>query len=61
VPKLSFLLNNAVLPIGALLSGLILLAVQMTVLPTAETLAIVGAFVGVAFLGAAWWVRSLCT
>jgi len=59
VPRLSFLLNNAVLPMGALLSGLVLLAVQATVLPTAETLAIVGVLAGMVFLAAAWWVRSL--
>ena len=59
VPRLSFLLNNAVLPMGALLSGLVLLAVQATVLPTAETLAIVGVVAGMGFLAAALWVRSL--
>jgi len=59
VPKLQLLMNNAVLPLGALISGLLLLLVQAAVTETAETLALIGVVVAIGFVAAAWWVRSL--
>jgi hypothetical protein len=58
VPRLQFLLNNAVLPAGAVISGVVLLGLQPFLASNVEALAVVGIVVGVAFLGAAWWVRS---
>ena len=59
VPKLQLLMNNAILPGGALLSGLLLLLVQAAIAETAETLAVIGVLVAIGFVAAAWWVRSL--
>ena len=58
VPKLQFLLNNAVLPGGAVLSGVVLLALQPEIVGNVEVLAGVGIVVAIAFIGAAWWLRS---
>ena len=59
VPKLQLLMNNAILPLGALLSGLLLIGIQAAITETAEALAIIGAVIAVGFVAAAWWVRSL--
>src|SRR5207245_6481284 len=57
VPKLQFLLNNSVLPGGAVLSGVVLLALQPEIVGNVEVLAGVGIVVAIAFIGAAWWLR----
>src|SRR5438309_4763935 len=59
MPKLQFLLNNAVLPGGAVLSGVVLLALQPGIVGNVEVLAGVGIVVGALFIFAAWRVRSL--
>src|SRR5207245_781275 len=56
--ELQFLLNNAVLPGGAVLSGVVLLALQPEIVGNVEVLAGVGIVVAIAFIGAAWWLRS---
>lgn len=58
-PKLKFLLDNLVLPGGAVLSGAILLVVQRTVAASEEALAIIGILVAILFIAAAFRVRSL--
>ena len=58
VPKLQFLLNNAVLPGGAVISGVLLLAVQPAITSDSRALAGVGILVAIVFIAAAWWVRS---
>ena len=58
VPKLQFMLNNAVLPGGAALSGLVLLVLQPEIVGNVEVLAGVGIVVAIAFIAAAWWLRS---
>ena len=59
VPKLQLLMNNAILPGGALVSGLLLLLVQAAITETAQALAIIGVVIAIGFVAAAWWVRSL--
>ena len=58
VPKLQFLLNNAVLPGGAVLSGVVLLALQPEIVGNVEVLAAVGIVVAIGFIAAALWLRS---
>ena len=41
-----------------MISGVLLLGLQPAIASSVEALAVVGIIVGVAFLGAAWWVRS---
>ena len=57
-PKLQFLLNNAVLPGAALISGLSLLILQPAIENSVEVLAMLGIVVGIGFLAAAAWLRS---
>ena len=59
VPKLKFLVNNAVLPGAAALTGLGLLVLQGAIVGTVQVLAITGIAISVLFVAAAWWVRSL--
>ncbi len=58
VPKLQFLLNNAVLPGGALISGVALLLLRPAIGSSVQVLAMLGILVGIAFLAAASWLRS---
>src|SRR2546423_10485341 len=58
VPKLQFLLNNAVLPGGAALSGTVLRVLQPEIVGNVEVLAGVGIVVAFGFIAAAWWLRS---
>ena len=58
MPKLQFLLNNAVMPGGAALSGVVLLVLQPEIVGNVEVLAVVGIVVAIAFIAAAWWLRS---
>src|SRR5205823_6222553 len=58
MPKLQFLLNNAVMPGGAALSGVVLLVLQPEIVVNVEVLAVVGIVVAIAFIAAAWWLRS---
>jgi len=58
VPRLLFLLDNVVLPGGALLSGVGLLVVQRTVGADVEVLAITGAALAILYIVAAWSVRG---
>ena len=58
-PKLTFLLDNLVLPGAAVISGVILLLVQRTIATSEETLAIIGVIVAILFIAAAFRVRSL--
>ncbi|HXD82134.1 MAG TPA: cyclic nucleotide-binding domain-containing protein [Candidatus Acidoferrum sp.] len=58
-PKLKLLLDNGVLPGAAVLTGVGLLVVQRTVAAGVETLAVMGVAVGILFILAALWVRSL--
>ena len=58
-PKLKFLLDNLVLPGAAVLSGVILLLVQRTIVASVEVLAIIGIFAAILFIAAAFRVRSL--
>jgi hypothetical protein len=57
-PKLQFLLNNAVLPGAALMSGLSLLILQPAIENSVQVLAMLGIVVGIGFLAAAAWLRS---
>jgi hypothetical protein len=57
-PRLKFLLDNAVLPGAAVLSGVVLLLAQRAILATVEVLALIGIVTGVLFLIAALRVRS---
>jgi CRP-like cAMP-binding protein len=59
VPKLKFLVGNAVLPGAAVASGVLLLVVQSAIVASVEVLAVIGIAIGVLFILAAWWVRSL--
>jgi len=59
VPKLQFLLNNAILPGGAVLSGAALLLLQPAIANSVEALALVGIAVAIAFVAAAWRLRGL--
>ncbi len=58
-PKLAFLLNNAVLPGAAVLTGLGLLVYQQLAAGNLELLAVLGMIVACLFILAALWVRGL--
>jgi hypothetical protein len=58
-PKLKLLLDNAVLPLAAVVTGVGLLVVQQTIAAGVETLAVLGIAVGILFILAALWVRGL--
>ena len=58
-PKLQLLLNNLVLPGGALISGAALLLLQQVIIASVQVLAMLGILVGIGFLAAAAWLRSL--
>jgi len=58
-PKLKLLLDNAVLPLAAVVTGFGLLIVQQTIAAGVETLAVLGILVGILFILAALWVRGL--
>jgi Cyclic nucleotide-binding domain len=58
-PKLKLLLDNGVLPGAAVLTGVGLLVVQRTVAAGVEAVAVLGVAVGIMFILAALWVRSL--
>ena len=58
-PKLKLMLDNGVLPGAAVLTGVGLLVVQRTIAAGVETLAVLGVVVGILFILAALWVRSL--
>src|ERR1700694_5153868 len=58
-PRLKLLLENAVLRGAALVTGLGLLVVQRTIAAGVETVAILGVTIGILFILAALWVRSL--
>ncbi|MEO8745258.1 MAG: cyclic nucleotide-binding domain-containing protein [Candidatus Dormiibacterota bacterium] len=58
-PKLKLLLENGVLPGGAVLSGLVLLLAQRLIVASVEVLAVLGIVVAVLFITAALRVRSL--
>ncbi len=58
-PKLKLLLDNGVLPGAAVVTGLGLLVVQRTIAAGVETVAIIGVVIGILFILAALWVRSL--
>ena len=59
VPKLKFLVDNIVLPGGAAATGVGLLLLQGAIVGSVEVLAVTGIMIGVVFIVAAWWVRSL--
>jgi Cyclic nucleotide-binding domain len=59
VPRLRFMLDNAVLPGAAAASGAALLVFQAAAGSNARVLAMVGVGISLLFLAAAWWVRSL--
>ena len=58
-PKLKFLLDNVVLPGGAVLSGILLLVAQRAILASVQVLAVIGILVGAFFIFAALRVRGL--
>ena len=58
-PKLKLLLDNGVLPAAAVVTGVGLLVVQRTVAASVEAVAVLGVVVGILFILAALWVRSL--
>jgi len=58
-PKLKLLLDNGVLPGAAVVTGLGLLVVQRTIAASVEAVAVLGVVVGILFILAALWVRSL--
>ena len=58
-PKLKLLLDNGVLPGAAVVTGVGLLVVQRTIAASVETVAIIGVVIGILFILAALWVRSL--
>jgi hypothetical protein len=58
-PKLKFLLDNLVLPGGAVVSGAVLLVVQHTIAASEEVLAIIGIVIAILFIAAAFRVRGL--
>ncbi len=58
-PKLTLLLDNAVLPGAAVLSGLALLVVQRAIIASVEVLAVLGIVVSVLFILSALRVRGL--
>src|SRR5439155_1764976 len=59
VPRLKFLLDNAVMPGAAAVSGAGLLLLQAAVVANVEVLALTGIALAVLLVLAAWWVRSL--
>ena len=58
-PKLAFLLNNAVLPAAAVLTGLGLYVYQLLAAGNLELLAVLGMIIACLFILAALWVRGL--
>ncbi|HEY1455052.1 MAG TPA: hypothetical protein VGG31_01030, partial [Candidatus Dormibacteraeota bacterium] len=58
-PKLKFLLDNAVLPGAAVLSGVLLLVTQRAIVASVEVLALIGMLVAAGFILAGLRVRSL--
>jgi hypothetical protein len=58
-PKLKLLLDNAVLPLAAVVTGFGLLVVQQAIAAGVETLAVLGIGLGILFILAALWVRAL--
>ena len=58
-PKLQFLLDNVVLPVSALSSGLGLLLVQPAITSSVRSLAMIGIGIAVLFILGAAWVKSL--
>ncbi|HET9471913.1 MAG TPA: HEAT repeat domain-containing protein, partial [Usitatibacter sp.] len=58
-PKLAFLLNNAVLPGAAVVTGLGLYVYQLLAAGNLELLAVLGMIVACLFILAALWVRGL--
>lgn len=58
-PRLKFLLDNAVLPGGAVISGVLLLIAQRAIVASVEVLAVIGIVAGACFLVAALRVRGL--
>ncbi|HEV2027543.1 MAG TPA: cyclic nucleotide-binding domain-containing protein [Candidatus Dormibacteraeota bacterium] len=58
-PKLKLLLDNGVLPGAAVVTGVGLLVVQRTIAASVETVAVLGVAIGILFIVAALWVRSL--
>ena len=59
VPRLLYLLDNAVLPGAAVATGAGLLLLQAAVTASVEVLAAAGIALAVLLIVAAWWVRSL--
>src|SRR5439155_23566347 len=59
VPRLKFLLDNAVLPGAAVATGAGLLLLQASIVTSVEVLALAGVAISILFILAAWWVRSL--
>src|SRR5437016_10702688 len=59
VPRLKFLLDNAVLPGAAVATGAGLLLLQASIVTSVEVLAAAGIALAVLLIVAAWWVRSL--
>jgi HEAT repeat protein len=58
-PKLKLLLDNGVLPGAAVVTGVGLLVIQHTITAGVEAVAILGVAIGILFILAALWVRSL--
>ncbi|MHB8588969.1 MAG: cyclic nucleotide-binding domain-containing protein [Candidatus Dormibacteraceae bacterium] len=58
-PKLKLLLDNGVLPGAAVVTGVGLLVVQRTIAAGVEAVAVLGVAIGILFILAALWVRSL--
>jgi hypothetical protein len=58
-PKLKLLLDNAVLPLAAVVTGVGLLVVQRTIAASVEALAVLGIVMGILFIVAALRVRAL--
>ncbi|MDQ2922694.1 MAG: cyclic nucleotide-binding domain-containing protein [Candidatus Dormibacteraeota bacterium] len=58
-PKLKLLLDNAVLPGAAVVTGVALLVVQRTIAASVEVLAVLGVVMAIAFILAALRVRAL--
>jgi hypothetical protein len=58
-PKLTFLLDNLVLPGAMAISGVVLFVVQRTIVASVEVLAVIGIVLALLFIAAAFRVRSL--
>ena len=58
-PKLTFLLDNLVLPGAMAISGVALFVVQRTIVASVEVLAVIGIVLALLFIAAAFRVRSL--